>query len=151
VNFENVAVSVAQDFFDVAPVDNKPVRLWGCWITQNNRKQDAQEEFLRIEIIRGFATVGAGGGTFTPVRQDTADAAAALTARINDTTRAVVGTGVTDVFWAEAFNDRAGWVWLPIPEMRPWCTSSDTRIVVALLAAPSAAMNMSGTLIVEEF
>ena len=150
VTFENVAVTVAQDFFDVAPAANKPCILHGCWISQNNRKQDAQEEFLRIKIIRGFATVGSGGSSFTAVKANSSDGGAGFTARINDTTPAVVGGGVTDVLWADAFNDRSGWVWLPTPEMRPTIENGDTRVVVTLVAAPSASMNFSGTLVVEE-
>lgn len=150
VNFENVAVTAAQDLFDIAPATNKIIVLHGCWISQNNRKADAQEEFLRIKIIRGLATVGSSGGVFTPVPKQAADAAAGCTARINDTTVAVVGAGTTEVLWAETFNDRAGWVWLPTPENRLICTAASTRIVITMPSTPTASMNMSGTLLLEE-
>lgn len=150
VTFENVAATLAQDLFDIAPATNKICVLHGCWVTQNNRKADAQEEFLRLKIIRGLATVGSGGGTFTPVPKQAADAAAGFTARINDTTVAVVGGGTTDVLWAETFNDRAGWVWLPTPENRLICTAAQTRIVITMPSTPSASMSISGILLVEE-
>lgn len=150
VTFENVAVTAAQDFFDIAPADDKPCILHGCWISQSTEVGDAQEEFLRIKIIRGLATVGSGGGAFTPVPLYESDAAAGFTARINDTTVAVVGGGATEVLWAESFNERSGWVWLPTPEMRMACTQVKTRIVVTMLSTPADSVTMNGTLIIEE-
>lgn len=150
INFENVAVTAAQDFFDIAPATNKPIVLHGCWISQSTEVGDAQEEFLRLKIIYGLATVGSGGGAFTPVPLNPADTAAGMTARINDTTVAVVGAGTTSVIWAESFNERVGWVWLPTPEMRPVITAAQTRVVVTMLSTPADSVTMNGTLIVEE-
>jgi hypothetical protein len=148
--FENVVVTAAQDFFDIAPADDKPVVLHGCWLSQSTEVGDAQEEFLRIKIIRGFATVGSGVGTFTPVPLNSIDAAAGFTCRINDTTPAVVGGGTTDLLWAESFNERSGWIWLPTPDMQPICTQVQTRIVVTMLSTPADSVTMNGTLVVEE-
>ena len=58
VPFENIAVTAAQDFFDIAPADDKICVIHGCWISQSTEVGDAQEEFLRIKIIRGLATLG---------------------------------------------------------------------------------------------
>lgn len=150
VSFENVAVTAAQDLFDIAPATNKPCRLHACYISQSTEVGDAQEEMLRLKIIRGLATVGSGGGTFTPVPLNENDSAAGFTARINDTTVAVVGAGATEVLWAESFNERVGWQYLPTPEMRPFCSAAKTRIVVTMLTTPADSVTMNGTLIVEE-
>lgn len=150
VNFENVAATVAQDLFDIAPADDKICILHGIWLSQSTELGDAAEEQLRIKIIRGFATVGSGGGSFTPVPLNEHDAAAGATVRINDTTIAVVGGGSTDVLWAESFNLRSGWVYLPTPEMRPIVKQTSTRLVVQLVAAPADSVTMNGTLIYQE-
>lgn len=150
VTFENVAVTAAQDLFMIAPADDKPCAIHACYISQSTEVGDAQEEFLRIKIIRGFATVGSGGGSgaVTPLNEN--DTTAGFTARINDTTPAVVGAGATEVVWAESFNERTGWQFLPTPEMRPMCTQAKTRIVVTMLSTPADSVTMNGTLIVEE-
>lgn len=150
VTFENVAVTVAQDLFDIAPGDDKPCIIHAIYLSQSTELGDAQEEQLRIKLIRGFATVGSGGGAFTPVMLNEHNTASGATCRINDTTIAVVGAGVTDVLWAESFNLRSGWQYLPTPEMRPVVKQTSTRLVVQLVAAPADSVTMNGTLIMEE-
>lgn len=150
VTFDNVAVTVAQDFFDIAPADDKVCVIHACYLSQSTELGDAAEEQLRIKIIRGFATVGSGGGAYTPVPLNEHAGAAAATVRINDTTPAVVGAGSTDVIWTEAFNLRTGWQFLPTPEMRPVVKQTSTRLVVSLMAAPADSVTMFGTLIYEE-
>lgn len=150
VTFENVAVTAAQDLFDIVPADDKPLRVHACYISQSTEVGDSQEEMLRIKIIRGLATVGSGGSAFTPVPLNENDSAAGFTARINDTTVAVVGAGATEVLWAESFNERVGWQFLPTPEMRPMVTQAKTRMVVTMLTTPADSVTMNGTLIVEE-
>lgn len=148
VTFENVAVTAAQDFFYLAPADDKLLELHAVFLSQSSEVGDAQEEFLRVKIIRGHATVGSGGSAPTPVPMNEHDPAAGFTARINDTTIASTGTPVD--LHAETFNERTGWVYLPTPEMRPWVKQTATTLVVRLMAAPADSVSMSGTLYVEE-
>lgn len=149
VTFENVAVTAAQDFFYVAPADDKAVVLHECRLSQSTELGDAAEEQLRIAIVRGHATVGSGGSAFTPLPLIPTDTAAGATARINDTTIASAGTGVN--LLVDTLNVRSGWLWLPTPECRPMVTQgSGTTIVVRLLAAPADSVTMGGTLLFEE-
>lgn len=150
VSFDNVAVTVAQDLFDIAPADDKPVILHAIYLSQSTEIGDAMEEMLRVRLVRGFATVGSGGGTFTPVPVNEHYAAAGATARINDTTIAVVGAGTTEILHVETFNVRSGWIYMPTPEMRPVIKQTTTRLVVQLQAAPADSVSMSGTLYFEE-
>ena len=150
VVFENVAVTVASDMFMIVPATNKPIVLHACYLSQSTEIGDAQEEYLRIKIIAGLATVGSGGTAPTPNPLNPADAAAGATARVNDTTPAVIGAGSTLIIWAESFNERSGWVWLPTPEMRPVITAAQTRVVVTMLSTPADSVTMNGTLIFEE-
>lgn len=148
--FTGVAVTVAQDLFDIAPADDKIVIIHGIYLSQTTELAEAAEEQLLVRLIRGFATVGSGGGAFTPVMFNEHQGAAASTVRINDTTIAVVGAGATDVIWSESYNIRSGWQFLPPPEMRPVVKQTSTRLVVQLTNAPADSTTMNGTMIWEE-
>lgn len=147
--FENVAVTAAQDFFELSPADDKPVIIHACYLSQSTELGDAAEEQLRLEIIRGYTTSGSGGGSFTPVPlQSSAGSAAGAACEINNTT--VANTGTAAVLHAETFNVRSGWVYIPTPETRPGASQANTTIVVRLMANPADSVTMSGTLLFEE-
>lgn len=148
VTFENVSVSAAQDLFEIAPADDKPCIVHAIHLAQISDVGDAAEEMLRLEIIRGYTTSGSGGSAATPAALNPNDPAASFAAEINNTTLANTGTVV--VLHADAFNIRAGWVYIPTPECRPIVTQAQTTLVVRLMAAPADAVTMSGTLVVEE-
>jgi hypothetical protein len=148
VEFENVAVSAAQDLFEISPADDRPVKLIGLFLSQNSDVGDAAEEMLRIRIIRGHTTGGSGGSAATARPMDPRSAAAGFAAEINNTTIASAGTAVN--LHSEAFNIRAGLaIWWP-PEAQPKADQADGTIVIRLLANPADAVSTSGTLYVEE-
>jgi hypothetical protein len=151
ITFDEVAVTAQQDLFDVAPATNKPIYVHELKLSQSTEVGDAAEEQLHIRMVRGFATVGSGGGSATVARQLASDAAASFTARINDTTKAVVGGGVTDIVDTDSWNVRSGLPLIWTPETRIWVTAADTRIVVQLNTTPGDSVTMSGKLTVEEF
>lgn len=151
VSFDAVSVAAAQDFFEITPADDKPVKLLGLTLDNvggTSDAADAQEELLRLSIVRGHATGGSGGTAPTPRPTIGADSAAGFTAEVNNTTIASAGTGVT----LAAF----GWnVRVPLREFWPEecqfaAGQGDGTIVVRLLAAPADAVSMSGTLWVAE-
>lgn len=153
VPFENVAVSAAQDFFEIAPADDKPVRLLGFNVDNVGGTADAgdsQEEFWRVAVVRGHSSSGSGGGTVTsPHRiQGTGAGTASFTAEINNTTIASAGSPGTIV--AMGINVRApGFYWFP-ERVEPTASQADSLIVVRLLSTPADSINLSGTLFVEE-
>lgn len=151
VVFENVSVSVAQDFFELTPADDKPVRICGLWLDNVGGTADAgdaQEELLRIRIIRGHTTGGSGGSAPTPTPVSPNDAAAGFSAEANNTTIASVGT--TTELCSFGWNVRVPLrEWFP-DEFGPQASQANTTIVVRLGAAPADAVSMSGTLFVEE-
>jgi hypothetical protein len=149
VTFENVSVTAAQDFFELQPVANKPVSLIGLLLSQSSDLGDAQEEILRIQIIRGHATTGSGGTTPTaqPVN-NSSDTAYGGVAEVNNTTIASAGTGVS--LFSHCFNIRAGLEHYFPPECRPGASTANVTIVVRLMAAPADALSMNGTLYFEE-
>lgn len=148
VSFENVAVTAAQDFFEITPAANHPIVLVGITIDQFSDLGDAQEEALRFKVIRGHTTSGSGGSAATPRPLDPGDAAASFTAEVNNTTIASAGTTVD--LHAGSFNIRTGlMLWWP-PESTPVANAGQTTIVVRLMAAPADSLSMSGTLYVAE-
>lgn len=151
VTFNKVTITNAggdQDFFDLAPATNKPIVLLG-WEIYNASVAadagDASEEFLPLTVVRGLATVGSGGGSYTPLPINENDAAASFTARINDTTVAVVGGGSTEVLWAGSCPSRPG-IDKPLTEQQ-WlrCTAAKTRLVIKLDGTVTDDIVMSGT------
>jgi hypothetical protein len=147
-SFENVAVTASQDFFEITPGDDKIVFIHALFLSQSSDVGDAEEEMLRIKLIRGHATSGSGGGTANEVALDPNDGAAGYTGEINNTTIASAGTPV-DIH-ADAFNIRTGYQMIWTPEMRPVVTQTQTTLVVRLMAAPTDSLTMSGCIYIEE-
>ncbi len=154
VVFDNVAVTVASDFFELNPAADKPIRLLALDIGQTNRTGDANEDMLRWSIVGmtgGVLTSGTGGTAPTPQLLNPADAAAGFTAEVNNTTVATT-TGTASTKHASCFNTRVGLLWVPPPEcLVQMIDSAGTgALLVRLLEAPSASTTLSGTAYVEE-
>lgn len=152
VAFENVAVAAAQDFFEVTPGDDKPVAFIGLTVDNVGGTADAgdaQEEDLRLAVIRGHTTSGSGGTAPTPVPMSPADSAAGFTAEVNNTTIASVGT--TTTVWAFGWNTRMGLREFLAEEYWPRASQANTTMVVRLLSTPADSFQVSGTLWVAEF
>lgn len=148
VSFEGVAVTAAQDFFEVQPADDKPCRITGIFLSQSSDVGDAAEELLRIEVIRGHTTSGSGGGTPVEEPLEPNDAAAGFVSETNNTTIASAGT--TSILHAQTFNIRSGLELFLPPGAQPKANQGNTTMVVRLMAAPTDSLTMSGTLYVEE-
>lgn len=147
VIFSAVAVSAAQDLFEITPADDKPIEIVGIELGQSSDSADAQDEQLQISIIRGFTASGSGGSSATPASLNPNGAAAGFTAEVNNTTVANTGTGVT--LHTGCWNVRAGYInWFP-EGVRPVAGQGNTTIVLRQ-TAPADAVTMSGTLYVRE-
>jgi hypothetical protein len=154
VQFDNVAVTVAQDFFELNPAADKPIRILGLMVGQTNRVGDANEDMLRWSIVRmsgGTLTSGSGGTSPTPAAILAGDGAAGFTAEANNTTQAST-TGTTTTLHADTFNTRVGLQYAPIPEQQIGAVDSAGTgiLVVRLLEAPSASTTFSAVVYVEE-
>jgi len=142
--FEEVAVTVAQDLFEVVAPADGAVIIHSVTITQSSDAGDAQAEMLPILIHRGTAT-GSGGTTVTPSPLALGDAAFGGVVEANNTTQSVEGT----FLHAEAFNVQIGFYYLPPPEDRP-IVSPSALFIVELQAAPDDSLTMNGTVVFEE-
>lgn len=145
--FDNIAVTAAQDLFEIATPATSGAVLHALLVGQSSDFGDAQAEGLRLLIVRAATTTGSGGATITPAPVIPGGAAASSTVKRNNTTAATGGTPVT--LHADTFNVQAGYQIWWAPETRPRVAPS-SRIVVNLPAAPADSLTMSATLIYEE-
>jgi hypothetical protein len=147
VTVSAVAVTVAQDVFELNVASTKAVRIHGLIIAQYSDAADAQDELLSILIQSGYTTSGSGGSAPTPGKLGGAGlGAASSTVEANNTTVATSGTIVTH--HADAFNVRAGYQYRPTPEERIELAPSSR--LVARITAPADSLTLNATLIFEE-
>jgi hypothetical protein len=146
-NFDNITVSAAQDFFEVAPAATVSVVFHGLMIGQSTDYGDAQAEGLRLLIIRGATTTGSGGATITPAPVLPGGAAASSTVKRNNTTAATGGTPIN--LHSDGFNVQSGYQIWWTPETRLVCAPS-SRIVVNMPSTPADAINFNASLYFEE-
>jgi len=150
ISFEEVAITLAQDLFELAVPADACMILHSVTVSQSSDAGDAQSEQLPFAIKRMTPTVtsGSGGSSSTPVKLETGDAAAGITAEVNNTTRATT-SGTTTTLWAEDVNVMAGLNYVPTPETRPIFSPSE-YCIIGLEAAPGDSITTSGVVIVEE-
>jgi hypothetical protein len=144
--FGAVAVTAAQDVFEIAAPSDKCVVIHEIVVEQSSDAGDAQAELLRIQGIRGFTTSGSGGSPVTPARLEGGNAAAGSSVETNNTTVATTGTTVT--LFDRAFNVQIGFFWQPTPECR--IVLSPSQRLVVRIPAPADSLTMHGTMIFEE-
>lgn len=148
VVFNAVAVTAQQDFFEIVAAAGKNVRIRAGFLSQSTEVGDAQEEGLNITLKSGSTTSGSGGTAPTPIPLNVTDAAAGLTAEVNNTTKASTGTIVTH--HADNWNVRQDRTYILPPEMCVELTGS-RRATLELGTTPADSITMSGTLYLEEF
>lgn len=154
VSFSGVAATASQDLFEVKAGAGKPFILHELIVTQDTDYGDAQAEGFRVKLIRatGAYTTGSGGSTPTASPHQTSDTAAGVTAKVNNTTAAVAGSGALTTLRAEAFNIQAGWQYLPVPEDRIFFAagSNAEACILNLVSTPADSVTLSGSMVFEE-
>lgn len=153
VEFHAVAVAAQQDFFYIKPTTDKICAIEAVYLSNVGVAADAgdaQEELLRVELIRLPATVTAGsvGNSMTPNPLSTNDTAAGFTARINDTTVATT-SGTALNLHSDGWNVRIPYVYLPPPEHRVLVANAQA-VVFRLVSTPTDSVTCNGTMIVRE-
>jgi hypothetical protein len=144
--FAGVAVTTAEDLFEILAPNDMSVRLHSIFVTQDS---DTDSEQLRFSIKRvtGSPSSGSGGSTPTPTPLSSGGAASTCTVEANNDTQLSGGTSVT--IHTEAQNVLNGWAWIPTPEMRPTCAPS-TRFVISSDSTPGDSLTMNGVVYFEE-
>ena len=150
VEFENEAFTNAlgnYDAFEILPAADTPIRIHAIIIENVSEVGDAEEEMVRWQIVRGNTVSGNGSAT-TPARLRNTDPVAVTSAETVASTPAGAGSPV-DIH-SGAFNIRVGLIWIPTPEMRPYCDNGEVRICVRLPGTFADDVVLSGTLYFEE-
>lgn len=147
-SFTAVAVSAAQDVFEIVAPSNSRVFIREIRLAQYSDFGDAQAEILSVLVKRGATVTGSGGSAVTPVNLagHTGAATAASTVAANNTTPAGTGTIVTLI--SDAWNVSAGWFYTP-KRSEAISLKKSQRLVVSI-TAPADAITLNGTLIFEE-
>lgn len=140
------------DLLELLPADDKPIKLRGVLLSQISEVGDAQEEGLRISIMRLPATVtsGSGGSAVTPAPMDSADSAAGVAAECNNTTVATTsGSAVTlaEIGWN--IRNSPYETWFPDPNFAPKAKQGEA-IVVRMQTTPADDFTGAFTFWVEE-
>ena len=148
VTFSAVAVSAAQDLFELVAAASSKLVLREVRLGQYSDFGDAAAELLSVLIIRNYTTSGSGGSAFTPLPFNGISGArvAVTTAEINNTTVATAGTPETMV--ADSFNIATGWLYRPPADER--IILEPSKRLVVRVTVPADALTMNGTLIFEE-
>jgi hypothetical protein len=151
VEAENITVTAAggdADLVELDPGAERPIELYGIKLYTTSELQEAQEEWLRLRVIRGHITSGSTpAATPTPRPVVETDAAALFTAEIYNTTIASAGTPVN--LDSLAMNVRAGYEIL-LPEGSGYTASGANLLVVRLMAGPTDDVVMNMTYFVRE-
>lgn len=142
-----VAVTAAQDLFELNAGSAKPLVIHGFVLSQNTEEGDAQDELLHIRIRRGQTSSGSGGSAPTPVPLNPSAAAATFTMEANNTTQASGGTIVT--MHEDAMNVRQGMPYMFPPELRPKIPGGG-RGCLELIDAPADSITFNMMIWVEE-
>lgn len=133
LSFDALAADTDFELLYLKPAADKPIRLRGFRLCQSSEVGDAQEEGIRLTIIRipTVVTVGSGGSVVTPVDVNTRiNATAGFTARVHDTTLATTSGSLTtkeELGW-NVRNVPGEFRWLDELEM-PNCANPEALVV----------------------
>lgn len=149
--FSAVAVTAAQDLFEIAAPADAVVVIHEWGIFQTSDVGDAQEEILRLETTRGVGAVTSGTGGTAPTAQPIQDGDAAFggTVEVNNTTRMAAGSGTLETLAQHGWNVRVPFEKIYTPQQMPVISPSN-RWTLALPGAPLDSLTVSGYVVFEE-
>lgn len=149
--FKGIAVTAAQDLFEIAAPADAIVVIHEWEMSQTSEVGDAAEEQLLLTTNRGVGSVtsGSGGSSVTPQPVEDGDAAFGGTVERNNTTIMAVGTGTLEELEAFGWNVRVPLRQVYTPEARPVISPSN-RWTLELESTPADSITMNGRVIFEE-
>ena len=152
--FSAVAISAAQDLFEIVAPSDSRVRLLEIDIGQYSDFGDAQAEILSLTIHRGHTTSGSGGSSVTPVNVNPYGRLAGTVVEANNTTVATTsGTLLCSTIW----HVQAGFLWSPLentphgvlPFRRHILIKPSQRLVIRI-TIPADVFTANGSVLFEE-
>lgn len=155
VEFNNQTITAADtdmDLWELDPAAEKPIELYGLVIVSFTEVAEAQEEWLRLQVITGNQTSGSTPDVSpTPRIVGAATGqAAGFTAECFNATLAAAGAGSPVNKHSDAFNVRAGYTfWWP-EGSEPGCSGADL-LVVRCATTVADDVTLNGTAYVREY
>ena len=135
------------DFFELTPVDDRPIEVVAIFIGNKSEVGDAQDEMVEWSIVTDNVTTGNGTST-TPRPLDPRDGAAGFTAEAVASTPASTGTEI--FVHQDTFNIRTG-LQLILPElMRPKVDQADVMLCIRMEQGLADDASIAGTVYVRE-
>lgn len=147
VPFTGIAVTQAQDAFEILTGSTYRVAIREIRLAQYSDMGAAQSELVGVTILRGHTSPGSGGSAVTPINTSpwTGITAETTAARNNDTP---ASGGSPSLLLADSWNVMAGWYYNWEKDERI-LVDRNQRLVVRI-TAPSDELTMNGTLVFEE-
>lgn len=149
--FKSIAVTAAQDLFEIAAPSDAVVVIHEWGLFQTTELGDAAEEQLLLTTNRGVGTVtsGSGGAAVTPQQIEDGDSAFGGTVERNNTTVMAAGTGSLEELEIFGWNIRVPLQRIYTPETRP-VISPGNRWTLELESVPADSITMHGFVTFEE-
>ena len=150
--FSAVAITAAQDLFEIVAPANSRIRLLEIDIGQYTDFGDAAAEIIPLTMFRGHTVSGSGGSSVTPANVSPYGRAAGATVEANNTTVATT-SGV--LIWSTAWHIQAGFIWRPPEDMemdpfRRQIVLQPSQRFVIRIGAPIDSITTNGTVLFEE-
>ena len=142
VSFTDVAVTAAQDFFQIEAV-TVPAIIHAAYLSQSTDVGDAAAEALSLRFRR---VTDALTNVTAEAQLDTGDAIALADLNVNDTTPLTTGA---QTIHPENWNIAMPFVYLPPPELRIVVPVGNV-VTLNLITTPADSITMSGVLYFEE-
>ena len=147
VTFESVTVSAAQDLVQITGAAGKQARIIRAWVAATNTTAPtAQMLSVRARFLPATVTNGSGGSAPTPRPLDPGDAAASITALVNNTTKAT-SSGTATILEENGLHAFSGYDY-QFP--RQPIIGPSQAFVFELLSTVSGTVTLSGGVLVEE-
>jgi len=155
ITFEEVAVTVAQDLFEITVSDTSNFTIiHSISISQSSDAGDSASEMLKILCYRTPNSSGSGGSAVTASPMEVGDSAysSGSVLRNNTTQASILGS---QLLYSDTFNILEGFYKQFAPNERliiPTANdlASNFRFILALNTAPADSLTMSCTIVLEE-
>lgn len=150
--FNGEVISAVEDLFEIIAPSDAVVKIASVFWQQYNATPTDEMLKMTFRKYSGSYTSGSGGAAPTPQKITSGMAAAGSTCEVNNTTQAVVGAGVIDHEVPITINHRERQRnWIATLASEPIILSPGQAFVWALNTAPSVAMNVNATVVIEEY
>lgn len=146
--FSGVAISAAQDVFEIVAPSNSRVRIAEIAIGQYSDAGDAVAEILSVQVIRGYTTTGSGGASVTPVNLSGHSGAASATSTVARNNTGVASGGSPATIRSDTWNIQTPWIYVPA-RVEQFILDAGQRLVVRV-TAPADELTVNGTILFEE-